>query len=227
MTTSYKIYNIFSPEGKLIQVENVLQSIDSCLPIVIIKSTDTICTISRKTFEKLVTHESSTFRINSKVYGTITGLPGDIQMVKHTIQTISASKEYSLGYEPTADIISRVYADKIQKLIQSTGTRQYAFALFVFGFDDESMVYYIDSSAVCYPFNAVAAGEHRQKMNNLLEKKYGGDILQVGLECIGTSLGLNYGPGDVEVCVLKKDEDLRYLNYEEIDEVLTKIHEME
>lgn len=226
MSQKYNYYNIFSPEGKLIQVENALQCLESSSPIVVVKTFDCIYSISRKKFQKLSHPQHHVFRINKNVYGTITGLPGDIELVKHHLQELSANKSFSLGYEPSADIIARLYADKVQKSLQSTSARQLAFIVGIFGFDNDSLLYYVDTSAVCYPFKAFAAGEHRVKMTNFLEKNYNEqEALEVGLQCIELNIGSNYGPNDVEVAVLKKGCEIEYLESEQIDNVLTQIFE--
>ncbi|KAM0674315.1 Proteasome subunit alpha type-6 [Gurleya vavrai] len=228
MSDRHKYYNVFSPTGKLVQVENALQCIDSSSPIVVVKDSDVIYAISRKTLTKLEYYEPSTFQISENVYGTSTGYPGDVYMVKNHIQRLSTNKEYNLGFEPTPDIISRLYADKVQKSIQSTGTRSFAFSMAIFGFDELSSIWYTDVSGVCYPYKGIASGLHRVKMNHFLEKHWDEEkILEVGLECIGLSIGNGYGPGDVEVAVLKKDSPMVFLEHEQIDDVLTRIHEKE
>ncbi|KAM0677756.1 hypothetical protein BDAP_000698 [Binucleata daphniae] len=226
MTQKDKYYNIFSSEGKLIQIENALQCLESLPPIVVLKSNDAVYSIARKKYQKLAHTPSHVFRINKNVYGTITGLPGDVDNVKYNLQKLSANMSFDLGYEPSADIIARLFADKMQKTLQNTDQRQPAFSLGVYGFDTECLLFYVDTSAVCYPFKAFAAGEHRVKMTNFLEKHYNKDeTLEVGLECIGLNIGNNYGPNDVEVAVLKRDCEIEYLENEQIDNLLTKIFE--
>lgn len=229
MTETYKFYNLFSPEGKLVQTEYALECLSSAHPFIVVHCKGKIVIVSKKKIcDKLAFPVSSTFKINKNTYGTITGLPGDVDQVKARIKNISTTKEYNLGFEPTADLICRAYADKTQKLIQSTGIRIYGFGMAVFGFENnETLLYYTDSSAVCVPYFAIGVGQNSNKINGFLEKNINKieDVFEYAIEGMCQALGYDFGPNDIEVCWIEKDKEMTWLDNSEIDDILVRISE--
>ncbi|KAF7684373.1 Proteasome subunit alpha type-6 [Astathelohania contejeani] len=230
---NYKYYNIFSPEGHLLQIEYALEAVNNELPIVIIRSKTKIAFASRRRrYDSLqIPHSKCIKSIGPGVYLAITGRRGDIDQVVYKAISMCSDKSYVLGFDVTPDILCRSFADKIQKLTQKTGIRPEAFCGTFFGFDGDSpMLYYTDTSAMCYPYYGIAMGEQAIKMNKYLEKVYREDIsddelYEILLETLGQSIGHDFNIGDVDVGCLEKESGLRWLDETEIDRILVRISE--
>ncbi|KAG0438510.1 putative proteasome subunit alpha type-4 [Dictyocoela muelleri] len=218
-----KVYNIFDGSGRILQIEYALENINSSNLIVITKSDEKIVIItSRNTQEKLEIFENEHIhRITDTCYAAITGIPGDTdQVIDSLIRHASAVTE-KYGF-CTPDVLCRSFADKIQKITQESGTRAYAFSLVIFGFDDTPIIYNTDTSAVCYPYKAIAIGAKSTRVNKFLETASGDPII-IAVEAYTQVCDCN--SGDMIVCYLEKGKDLKYLTVDELEPILNEIAE--
>lgn len=233
MTTYEEISNIFNSDGKLLQVEYGLEAVNNSLPVVCIRSRDTIVCVSKRAVEDKLEDETRTSfsRVCKRCYMAITGLSGDVEYVVRRVKSVASKKTFALGFEVTPDILCRVFADKLQKLIQSSSERPAAFSASVFGFDgDRPMVYQTDISGVFYPCYATAAGEKQSKMTKFIEKNYREDagdkeLFETAIGAILESVGTDSGCSEMEVAYLKAEGALCYLSDKDIDRILQDIAE--
>lgn len=227
MGESDKYYNIFNPEGRLLQTEYCLEALNNSTPFIVLTSSDKIIAVSKKIqSNKLVIPENNTFQINTQTFATITGLPGDIDQIRYKIIEIAGNHEYSYGFELSPDMIAHLFANKIQKLNQKSGIRIEAFGLVIYGFEDNKVhCWYTDSSAILIPMFGVGVGEQSSKINNFLEKNKNGDLEEIAVEGMCQTLGYDFGPNEVDVCLLEKGKGLRWMDNIEVDNILVKISE--
>lgn len=227
MSKTDEYYNIFNPEGKLLQIEYCLEALHQCRPFVVLSSPTKIVAVSKKPpTNKLSPPSKTTFKINSSVYATITGLPGDIDQIKYRLIDLAQNNEYNYGFELSADIIAHLFSDKLQHFIQTTGTRMESFGVVIYGFEDEKVhCYYTDSSAILVPMYGTGVGEQSTKINNFLEKNRSGELEELAVEGMCQTLGYDFGPNEVDICVLWKGKELVWMDSVEIDNILVKISE--
>lgn len=233
MTTYEEISNIFNSEGKLLQIEYGLEAVNNSLPVVTMKSRDTIVCVSKKIVQDKLEDEAATsfYRISEKCYMAITGLLGDLDYIVKRAKMVANKKTFSLGFEVTPDILCRTLADKIQKLIQNSSERSAAFSASIFGFDkDRAMIYQTDMSGISYSCYATAVGEKQSKMVKFIEKSYRGDVgdkelLEIAIEALLESTGTDSGCSEIEVAYLKTGGGLCYLTDKEVDKILQDIAE--
>ncbi|KAM0672898.1 subunit alpha of 20S proteasome [Ordospora colligata] len=233
MTTQEEISNVFNSEGKLLQIEYGLEAVNHSLPVITVRSRDMIvCAAKRIMQDKLEDECLSSFaRVSERCFVAITGLPGDVEYIVQRIKMIANKETFSLGFEVTPDILCRQFADKMQKLIQSSAERPAAFSASIFGFDaGKAMVYQTDMSGICYPCYATAVGEKHGKMSKYIEKSYveGADsreLVELAVAALLESLGNDSVCSEMEVAYLNAGEPLKYLSAEEIDRVLQEIAE--
>ncbi|AFM99148.1 20S proteasome subunit alpha [Encephalitozoon hellem ATCC 50504] len=233
MTTQEEISNIFNSDGKLLQIEYGLEAVNNALPVVTVKSKSMIVCASKKApRDKLEESDSTSFyKVSEKCYVAITGLPGDIDYVVKRIKMVANRKTFSFGTEVTPDILCRSFADKIQKLIQSSEERSAAFNASIFGFDGEkATIYQTDMSGISYPCYGTAAGERHGKMTKFIEKSYRRDIedkelFEIAIGALLESIGADTGCSEIEVGYLRAGKDLCYLSAKEIDKILQDIAE--
>jgi 20S proteasome subunit alpha 1 len=233
MATKEQVFNVFNDEGKLLQVEYGLEAVASGLPIVAVKSKDTIVCAAKKRVQDKLEDEGTTsfYRISSKCYAGMTGLSADIDYVVMRAKELASKKSFSFGFETTPDILCRALADKMQKLVQSIGERPPAFAAAVLGFDrSKPMIYHTDLSAICYPCYGVALGDQSSKMRKSLEDNYREDashrdLVETAVRALLQSIGSSSEWSEVEVAYMKEDCLLVHLSSSEIDRILQEIAE--
>jgi 20S proteasome subunit alpha 1 len=233
MATKEQVFHMFNDEGKLLQVEYGLEAVANSLPLVVVKSRDTVVCASKKRIQDKLEDEGTTsfHRVSSRCYMAATGLSADVDYVVVRAKEVSSKKAFNFGFETTPDILCRALADKMQKLVQSIGERPPAFAAAIFGFDGpRPMVYRTDLSAICYPCYGVALGEQHSKMSKSLEKDYRRDVsdrelLEMAVRALLQSIGSDSEWSEIEVAYMKRDCLLMHLSAGEIDRILQEIAE--
>lgn len=232
MSAKYEIYNIFNNDGKILQVEYGLEALNNSLPLVILKNNNVIvCAAKKMNFEDEI--YSSFQPIYTNVYSAFTGRFADVHFVNKQAKDLAYNLSYNLGFTVTPDILCREMADKMQVKMQSVGERCPAFGGAFFGFDNNiSIVSMTNMSAICYPVYGVGVGEKSPNMMKYLEKHYKTDlddsmIFQIAVGALLESIGEDSQNQEIDVAFLRNNEHLKYLNINEIEDLLLTIAEQQ
>lgn len=231
MIERHHYYNIFSPEGKLLQVEYALEALSSSNPVVVARNGRTLVCASKKLYSSKLMDEvpKSIFKVSSKIYALITGIEGDVDQVFLYSGSLASDSASKFGFEITPDILCRTFADKIQQLIQSTGQRTFAFGAAFFGFDfGAPSIYATDTSATCYPYFGHAFGQKSGKMRKFLEVNLdvnGTDeeLVDVVVQTLFESVGEESTSDRIDLCILEKDKELVYMTDSEKEAIIQRI----
>ncbi|KAH9411491.1 proteasome [Ordospora pajunii] len=233
MTTQEEISNVFNSEGKIPQIKYGLEAVNHSLPVVTVRSKDMIvCAAKRIIQDKLEDECLSNFeRVSERCFVSITGLPGDVEYIVQRMKMIANRETFSLGFEVTPDILCMQFADKMQKLIQSSAERPAAFSASIFGFHGrKAMIYQTDMSAIYYPCYSTVVGEKHEKMSKYIEKSYSEEaddreLVELAVGALLESLGSDSICSEMEVAYMNAGGSLKYLSAEEVDRVLQEIAE--
>lgn len=231
MVEAYHYYNIFSSEGRLLQVEYALEAVNNSNPVVIARNSHVIVCAAKKLYtSKLMDEEpKSVFKVATRVYALVTGLEGDVDQVVLHSGSLGSQEEAKFGFEITPDILCRSFADKIQQLIQATGERAFAFGTAFFGFDFEGpLIYATDTAATCYPYFGYSFGKKAGRMRKFLETHLEQDmeetvLLEVVIQAILESVGDDVSSDKIDVAILRQGQALTYLTDHEKDVLLQRI----
>ncbi|TID15815.1 hypothetical protein CANINC_004344 [Pichia inconspicua] len=200
---------IFSPEGRLYQVEYALEAINHAGTVIGILSNNGIVLLAeRKTSNKLLDTNPSNSTINEKIYqindSTITavaGLNSDASILINYIRI--ASQDYLKLYNsqpPLSYLVKRI-ADLKQGYTQYGGLRPFGVSFLFAGYDEINglQLYSTNPSGNYSGWLATSIGSNNSNCQSLLKKHYNDSLsLQNAID-----LALN---------VLKKSSDLSKLN---------------
>ncbi|EQB60148.1 prosalpha6 [Vairimorpha apis BRL 01] len=232
MSVNYEIYNIFNNDGKILQVEYGLEAVNNSIPLVIVKNNNIIvCAAKKMNFEDEI--YSSFQPIYTNVYSAFTGRWADVHFVNKQSKDLAYTLSYNLGFTVTPDILCRELADKMQIKMQSVGERCPAFGGAFFGFDNNiPIVSMTNMSAICYPVYGLGVGERSQNMMKYLEKYYKPNlddsvVFQTAVGALLESIGEDSQNQEIEVAYLRSNEHLKYLNINEIEDLLLAIAEQQ
>ena len=168
---------IFSPEGRLYQVEYAFKAIKSeGATTVAVRAKDAAVVVTqKKVADKLVDPESMThmFRITQHIGCCITGMMPDGKALVNRARQIAAKFCFEKGYEIPIHYLARRVADQSQLYTQHAGIRPLGVCAIFIGVDDETgpQEYRCDPAGTYSGFRACATGEKEQEATNLLEKK--------------------------------------------------------
>lgn len=235
---------IFSPEGRLYQVEYAFKAIKtSGLTSVGVRGADSCVVLTqRKVPDKLYDPTSVTnmHKITENVGLVMTGMVADARYAVQRLRNEAAEFKNNYGYEIPVSFLAKRAADTAQIYTQHASMRPLGIAMIIVGIDDEGetklpQLFRCDPAGYYVGYKATSAGQKEQEANNWLEKRYKtdpnpslsyDDTVQLALACLQNVLGSDLKADDVEACVVRNDNrKFTRLTNEEIETQLTSLAE--
>ncbi|KAM6495518.1 20S proteasome subunit [Amanita muscaria] len=222
--TSYdRFLTVFSPEGRLYQVEYAFKAISgSGHTAVALRGKDTAVVITqRKVPDKLLDSSTVThlFSITPTIGCVMTGLIADARAQVVRARAEAADFRYKYGYEITPDALARRIANINQVYTQRAGLRPLGIAMILIGTDPElgPQCFRLDPAGYFVGFHATAAGQKQQEAMNHLEKKWKkldsgislsrNDVIEMAIEAMSTVHSTDYKPGEIEIGIVSVSSD--------------------
>ncbi|PIA39531.1 hypothetical protein AQUCO_02600172v1, partial [Aquilegia coerulea] len=230
---------IFSPEGRLYQVEYAFKAVKaSGITSIAVRGKDSVCVVTQKKVpDKLLDQSSVThlFSITKYLGLLATGMTADARSLVQQARNQAAEWRFKWGYEMPVDVLAKWIADKSQVYTQHAYMRPLGVAAMVLGMDEENgpQLFKCDPAGHFFGHKATSAGLKEQEAINFLEKKMKNDpafsyeeTVQTAISALQSVLQEDFKPTEIEVGVVRKENPVfRVLSTEEIDEQLTAISE--
>ncbi|VDK80637.1 unnamed protein product [Litomosoides sigmodontis] len=230
---------IFSPEGRVYQVEYAFKAINSTnLTAVAVKGVDcAVVTVQKRVPDKLIVADSVTslYQLTPTIGCAMVGMIPDSKFQVKRAQIEAAEWKYKNGYNMSVEQLSRRMADLNQYYTQNAELRSLGCVMLLISYDDEEgpQIFRVDPAGYYRGMRGVGVGVKQQPANSFLEKKlkkktdydYEGTV-QLALECLQSSLGVDLKASEVEVAVVTKDNrKFRKLSNTDVDHHLNAIAE--
>jgi len=168
---------IFSPEGRLYQVEYAFKAVKSegATTVAVRASDAAVVATQKKVTDKLVDPDSVThlFRITPHIGCCLTGMMPDGKALLDIARDIANKFRFNMGYEIPVHYLAKRVADRSQVCTQYPGRRPLGVCSVFIAIDDEKgpQVFKCDPAGAFGGFRACAAGEKEQEATTALEKK--------------------------------------------------------
>ncbi|KAH6556712.1 hypothetical protein KP509_1Z160700 [Ceratopteris richardii] len=230
---------IFSPEGRLYQVEYAFKAVKgSGITSIGVRGKDSVCVVTQKKVpDKLLdqTSVSHLFPITKYIGLLATGMTADSRSLVQHARTEAAEFRFKMGYEIPVDYLAKRLADKSQVYTQHAYMRPLGVAAMLIGIDEElgPQLFKCDPAGHYVGYKATSAGLKEQEVVNFLEKKMKNNVqltyeetVQTAISALQSILLEDFKATEIEVGVVSVTDPLfRVLSTEEIDEHLTAISE--
>ncbi|KAG4301464.1 hypothetical protein PCANB_002375 [Pneumocystis canis] len=236
---------IFSPEGRLYQVEYAFKSVNSTgITSVAIKGKHCAVFVSQKKVpDKLIDPESVSyiFRITEKIGCLVTGQIADARASVNRARSEAADFRYKYGYDIPVDVLAKRIANISQVCTQRAAMRPLAISSIFIAIDEERgpQIFKCDLAGDYAGYKATASGPKKQEAINYLEKKLKSDnfegswedIVELAISTLSSVLNIDFKADEIEIGLvgapLKGDttplNTFRVLTTDEIDERLQSI----
>ncbi len=227
---------VFSPDGRLFQVEYAREAVKRGTTTVGVMCEDgVVLIIDKRIASKLVVPKSieKMFQIDEHIGCATSGLVADARsLVDYARVTAQINK---VTYSEKIDVESLVkkVCDYKQNYTQYGGVRPFGTALLIAGVDETgNHLYETDPSGALVEYKAGSIGAGRNQVLEYFDEHYEDGMTKedgavLGLRALdhATEEGLNSRA--IEVGIVSEEEGFKTLSQEEVDELIEKVPEEE
>ncbi|CUS24153.1 LAQU0S14e01332g1_1 [Lachancea quebecensis] len=173
---------IFSPEGRLYQVEYALESISHAGTAIGVMAKDGIVLAAeRKVTSKLLEQGSSSeklYKLNDNITVAVAGLTADAEILINTARLFAQNYLKSYNEEIPVEILVRRLSDVKQGYTQHGGLRPFGASFIYAGYDERYgyQLYTSNPSGNYSGWKAISVGANTSAAQTLLQMDYKDDI---------------------------------------------------
>jgi len=223
---------VFSPDGRLFQVEYAREAVKRGTTAVGVKFKDgVVLAIDKRIASKLVDAASieKIFQIDEHIGCATSGLVADARVLVDRARIEAQINRLYYDEKISVESLVKRICDFKQTYTQYGGVRPFGTALLVAGVDDVDIhLFETDPSGALMAYRAGAIGEGRNNALTLFESKYkdGMDMdnaVTLSVEALSQSTEEELTSKTVEVGVVKRDENFRKLSPDDVQKYLNNI----
>lgn len=235
---------IFSPEGRLFQVEYAFKAVKGPgITSIAIRGKDTVCGVTQKKVpDKLIDPSSvtSAFALSQNHGCIATGVLTDAKAMVQRARSEAADFQFDYAYEIPVEYLARRIADENQLYTQHAYMRPLGVSVTVMGMDEEAgpSLYKCDPAGHYVGYRACAAGAKEQEALNYLQNKFKSsngtpevelsenDTIQTAIAALQSVLSADFKPEEIEVAVVSaSNPKFHLLTPKQIEDHLTALAE--
>lgn len=227
---------VFSPDGRLFQVEYAREAVKRGTTSIGIKCSEGIVlAVDKRTTSNLVeaTSIEKIFKIDEHIGAATSGLVADARALVERARVEAQINKITYSEPIRVDSLSKKLCDMLQMYTQNGGVRPFGSALIIGGvYDGSCKLFETDPSGALIEYKATAIGSGRSVAMDIFEDQYKDDMnlndaIKLALTAINEATEHETTANNVEIAVIKCDEEVyTKLSQEEvqtfIDEVVSK-----
>jgi len=224
---------IFSPDGRLYQVEYAREAVKRGTASVGIRTADGVVLAADRKVDSSLMERSSVEKIHKAdehIGIASAGHVADARKLVDLARRRAQGEQLRYGETIGVETLTRSVTDHIQEYTQTGGARPFGVALLVGGIDNgEPRLFETDPSGTDYEWQAAAIGSNRAEIQEFLEEQYRSDLdLGAGLELALSALSEpeeeSVTADDVDVATISTDEEsFRTVPVEELEPIVAEI----
>lgn len=217
---------VFSPDGRLFQVEYAREAVKRGTTAVGIKAVDGVALlVDKRVTSKLLVAESieKIFQIDDHMGAATSGLVADARALIDRARVESQINKVSYDEPIGVEVLAKKICDFKQTYTQYGGVRPFGTALLIAGVEDsEARLFETDPSGALLEYKATGIGAGRTEIMEVFEKKYTDDInlkdaINLGLEALYNTTESKLDAATIEIGLVQlkqkqfkkvKDEDV-------------------
>ena len=220
---------VFSPDGRLFQVEYAKEAVKRGATAIGITAKDGVALVAFKSIHsKLVMPESlkKIFEIDSHIAVTASGLIADARRLVDVARLESQRHRITYNEAPTVENISRSVCDLMQVYTQYGGIRPFGVSLLIVGVDSRPRLFEAEPSGAMTAYMADSIGANKKEVDELLEKHYKetmsiDEAVELSLEALRKTQEEKLMPYNVEISLCEsKPKKCKTLSDKEIAKYL-------
>ena len=218
--------SLFSPDGRIYQVEYAREAVSRGAPSVGIRTTDGVVFVAMSRASSTLMEAESIEKLHKLDDHLGTASAGHVADARQLIDLArrqSQGNRLRYGEPVGVETLTKFITDHIQENTQRGGTRPYGAALLIGGIDDgEPRLFAADPSGTPNEWKATVIGGGRQEIQGHLEEEWTDDLsLTEGIELGLAALAAHedeFEPDDVAVATITEADGYRTVPGDEVAE---------
>lgn len=223
---------VFSPDGRLFQVEYAREAVKRGTTTVGIKFKDgVVLIVDKRLSSKLIEPDSieKIFKIDSHVGCATSGLVADARALVDRARTECQVNSFNYGEKLGVGSLVKKLCDFKQSYTQYGGVRPFGTAMLIAGIDDNGPhLYETDPSGAMMAYKAGGIGAGRNEVMEIFEKDYKENMNQnqainLGLRALSAANENQLKPEVIEIAVINSKDDFHTMDSKTVSEAIKKI----
>ena len=204
---------VFSPDGRLLQVEYAKKAVSQgALALGIVYKDGVLLMADRRITDALIEPKSikKIFNVDKHLSMTAAGYISDARVLVKKCRVEAQQHRLTYGEEIDVESLMNFIADMEQAYTQYGGIRPFGISLLVAGVDKKGpSLFMSEPSGVYFKYKAKALGMNATEANKILEKKYKKNlsqeqVLKLALSIFQKSLGKEFNKNRIEAFTITK-----------------------
>lgn len=224
---------MFSPDGRLLQVEYAKKTVkQGSTAIGIVCSDGVILVTDKRIVDKLIVPESveKIWQIDDHIGATASGILSDARVLVERAQL--TAQQNRVTYDSNIDTLSIVkdICSLKQICTQSGGLRPFGVSILVAGVDNGGpKLYETDPTGIFFRYKASAIGEGDAEVEEILNKEYKEimtmkEALKLAIKSLSTVLGKDFNPDRTDAAYIStKEKKFKKFSRKEIEDIFKDI----
>jgi proteasome alpha subunit len=217
---------VFSPDGRLYQVEYAREAVKRGTTAVGIKCTEGVVLIVDKRVSSRLLEATSIekiFKIDEHIGVASSGLVGDARALVDRARIESQINRVTYDEKIDVEALAKKLGDHMQTYTQFGGARPYGTALLIAGISDgEGRLFETDPSGTLLEYKATGIGIGRNAVMKVFEEEYDyeaplKDVIQMGIKALHDATEGKFDVNTVEIGIIEtKNGIFRKMSPEEV-----------
>ncbi len=224
---------IFSPDGRLFQVEYAIEAVRRGTTAMGIRCKDGVVLAVEKRVLSLQEPESveKIFDIDTHVGAAIAGLTADARVLIDNARIQSQVNRLYYNESISIPMLTKKICDLKQLYTQHAGVRPFGVSLLVAGVDDGPKLFMTDPSGAFWGYRAQAIGSGAQTVREELEKEYDekksiDEVIIIALKVLKKVIESDLDPTKAEIAVIKSEtKKFERLSLDEMQNYIDKVND--
>lgn len=227
---------MFSPDGRIIQVEYAREAMRKGTPSVGVKAKKGVVLLGNRQDRPLLVSTKKIFKVDTHLGIIFSGYSADGKSLISFARERAQNHRFVYDEPIDVKLITKEIADHMHTFSQYGGARPYGCGLIVGGMDVSGPgLAYIDPGGTSMEWLAGIIGSQKEKGEQVL-KQYAEEntlediekekAIELGLEALIKSSDGVPKPTEVEIGIIKEDKELKIFTVDEDPEVLSVFEEL-
>jgi len=218
---------IFSPDGRIIQVEYAREAVKMGSTAVGIKTDQYVVLAGQKRSFELIESADKVFKIDDHIASTFSGYSADGRALLQRARIEAQIERITYGEMIDPEVLSEKIGDYLQSFTQYGGVRPFGIAV-LFGsvYERETSLYFIDPGGAIFSCLATAIGANEAAAKEILKKGYKRNLtkkatIKLALDALKAAVEEDESSLVAEMAIIDtKDGLVQILSQKDIDEIL-------